>query len=185
MALSFRPFLASLAVVVASLALGALTSWAQGVLPYALASSANSASGWTVLTVLLVVAARPSPARGAVLGAASFVALVLGYTAASELRGLAYDPLLWCVVGVVAGPFVGAAAAALVGARAVPAALGAGVLAAVLVADGVRGLTVVRASTSPVYWSLCLVAGAALVVAAVARLRTPAGGLTRGRARTR
>ncbi|XGX80580.1 hypothetical protein LQK93_03420 [Terrabacter sp. BE26] len=90
-----RPVLSALAVVGASLLLGGLTSWAQGVLPDALASFANSPSGWTVLTALVVAAARPTLAWGAALGAASFVSLVLGYTIASELRGLTYNPVLW------------------------------------------------------------------------------------------
>lgn len=164
----------SAAVVVGgSLLLGALTSWAQGVLPDALASFANSPSGWTVLTALLVGTVRPSLPAGAVLGAASFVCLVLGYTVASELRGLSYDPVLWSVVGVVAGPFVGAAAAAVVGRRPLRAALGAGALAGVLVADAFYGLSVVADTTSPVYWTLCLLAGLALLVVTAVRLRTP------------
>lgn len=168
-----RRFLSVLAVVVASLLLGALTSWAQGVLPDALASFANSPSGWTVLTALLVAAARPSLAWGAVLGVCSFVALVLGYTVASQLRGLGYDPMFWGVVGVVAGPFVGAATAATLGRRAVHAALGAGALAGVLIADGIYGLRVVGETTSPVYWTLCLGVGVALVAATALRLRSP------------
>ncbi|MQW78004.1 hypothetical protein GHK92_19230 [Nocardioides sp. dk4132] len=170
---SLRTNLSAPAVVAASLLLGGLTSWAQGVLPDALASFANSPSGWTVLTALLVAAARPSLTWGAALGAVSFVTLVLGYTVASQLRGLSYDPVLWSVVGVIAGPFVGAAAAAIVGRRVVQAALGAGSLAGVLIADGIYGLTVVSSETSPIYWTLCLAAGAALVAATAARLRTP------------
>lgn len=160
-------------VVTASLVLGGLTSWAQGVLPDALASLANSVSGWTLLTALLVAAVRPSLAAGALLGVVSFVCLVLGYTIASQLRGLAYDPVLWSAVGVVAGPFVGAAAAAVVGHHALRAALGAGALAGVLIADATYGLTVVAASTSAVYWTLCLALGVALVVVTAIRVRTP------------
>lgn len=172
---SSRTFLSVVAVVGASLLLGGVTSWAQGVLPDAFASFANSPSGWTVLTALLVAAARPSLPWGAALGVASFVALVVGYTVASELRGLTYDPVFWGVVGLIAGPFVGTAAAAIVGRRALHAGLGAGALAAVLIADGIYGLTVVSSSTSPVYWTLCLAAGAALVAVLAIRLRaTPA-----------
>lgn len=166
--------LSALAVVGASLLLGGLTSWAQGVLPDALASFANSPSGWTVLTALVVAAARPTLAWGAALGVASFVSLVLGYTIASELRGLSYSPVLWGVVGVIAGPFVGAAAAAVVRRHTVQAALGAGALAGVLIADGIYGLSVVRGSTSAVYWSLCLVAGAVLIGVTALRLGTRA-----------
>lgn len=161
---------AALTVVAGSLLLGGLTSWAQGFLPESFSSFANSPSGWTVLTVALVAAVRPSWGWGAVLGTVSFVCLVLGYTLASQLRGLTYDPTFWSAVGLAAGPFVGAAAAALVGRRRVPAALGAGALAGVLVADGIYGLTVVAESTSPVYWTLCLLAGGALVLATASRL---------------
>lgn len=167
-----RTFLSTLAVVAASLLLGGLTSWAQGVLPDALESFANSPSGWTVPMALLVAAARPSLTWGAALGVASFVSLVLGYTIASEVRGLTYNPVFWSVVGVIAGPFLGAAAAAVVGRNTVHAALGAGALAGVLVADGIYGLTVVSDSTSPIYWSLCLVAGAVLVGVTAVRLGT-------------
>ena len=172
---SQRLFSSTLAVAGASLLLGALTSWAQGVLPDAFASFANSPSGWTVLTALLVGATRPTLPLGAALGVVSFVGLVLGYTVASELRGLTYDPVPWSVVGIVAGPFVGVAAAAVVGRRALHAALGAGALAGVLIADGIYGLTVVGSSTSPVYWTLCIVAGCAVVAVTAARVRTPAG----------
>lgn len=173
MSTTARALLSALTVVLAGLLLGGLTSWAQGVLPDALASFANSPSGWTALTALLVAAARPSLAGGAVLGVASFVALVLGYTVVSQLRGLSYDPALWGAVGLVAGPFVGAAAAAVVGSHRLHAALGAGALAGVLVADGIYGLTVVDETTSAVYWTLCLVAGAVVVATTIVRLRTP------------
>lgn len=166
-----RSSLSTVAVVAASLLLGGLTSWAQGVLPDALASFANSPSGWTVLTVVLVAAVRPSLPMGAVLGVVSFVSLVLGYTVASELRGLTYSPVFWGAVGVVAGPFVGAAAASVVGPRPLLAGTGAGALAGVLLSDGIYGLTVVDESTSPVYWTLCLVLGVVLVVATAVRVR--------------
>jgi len=173
--MTVRHLRTALLVLLASLALGALTSWAQGVLPEALASLANSPSGWTLLTAVLVAAARPSLVAGAVLGTLSFVSLVLGYQLGSAVRGLTYDPTLWGLVGVVAGPFVGAAAVAVVGRRTAPAVLGAGALAGVLVADGIYGLSVVSSSTSPVYWTLCLLAGAALVLVVAARLRSLAG----------
>ena len=167
-----RTSVSASAVVAGSLVLGAATSWAPGVLPDALESFANSPSGWTLLTVLMVVAVRPPVALGAVLGMLSFVSLVLGYTVASEVRGLSYDPLFWSVVGVVAGPFVGAAAAVLVGRHVIGTALGAGALAGALIADGIYGLTVVAGTTSPVYWVLCLVGGVALVGVVAVRLRT-------------
>lgn len=168
-----RPWVAFPAVVAVSLLLGGLTSVAQGFLPDALASLANSPSGWTILTAASVAAARPSLRAGAVLGVLSFVSLVAGYTVVSELRGLSYDPVFWGIVGVIAGPAVGAAAAAVAGPHLTRASLGAGVLAGVLVADGIYGLTVVDQTTSAVYWTACIVAGVALVGATAWRFRSP------------
>ena len=158
-------------VMAASFVLGGLTAWAQLHLPAAVASFANSCSGWALLTALLVAWARPSPWWGAALGVGSFVLLVQGYAVASHLRGHAYDPTFWSVVGVAAGPFVGAAAAAVVGHHPVRIALGAGALAGVLAADGIYGLTVIADTTSAVYWSLCLVGATVLLALTALRLR--------------
>ena len=168
-----RPALTTLAVFVLSLLLGALTAWGQGQLPDAFASFANSCSGWALLTALLVAWARPSLAWGAALGVVSFVSLVYGYALAREVTGDHYGhAMFWSAVGVLAGPFVGAAAAAVVGRHAARAALGAGALAGVFLADGVYGLTVISDSTSPVYWTLCLVVGWLLITFTVVRLRS-------------
>lgn len=159
-------------VVLSSLALGGLTSYAQGWLPGALSSLANSVSGWTALTALVVGLARPRLLPGAALGVASFVCLVLGYTVVSHLRGLAYDPVFWSAVRIVGGPFVGAAAASLAGSERRTVAIGSGLLAGIFLADGIYGLTVVADTTSPVYWTLSILAGAAVtMVVALTRLR--------------
>ena len=163
-----------LGVAVVGLVLGAGTSWAQGFLPDAWAPLANSPSGWAAMTALVVMAFRPTLRRGAVFGAVTFVCLVLGYTLASELRGLAYDPTLWGAIGLVTGPFIGAAAAGAASTRSLPVALGSGVLAGVLVADGIYGLTVVADTTSPVYWTTALVLGLLVVLATPLRLRAVA-----------
>lgn len=162
-----------LMVLAASLLLGALTSWAQGFLPEAISSFANSPSGWTILTAALVAAVRPTVGAGAVLGVLSFVSLVLGYTIATELRGLTYNPMFWSVVGIIAGPFIGAASAVLVGRHRIQSAIGAGALAGVLIADGIYGLTVVNLSTSAVYWTICITLGIAIVATTAWRLRSP------------
>jgi hypothetical protein len=156
------------AVVVLSFVLGGLTSWAQGFLPDAFASFANSASGWTVLTALLVYWSRARTAPAAVLGAVSFVLLVLGYMVASEVRGLVYNPLLFSAVGVVVGPFVGIAVSWL-RATGVRAALGTALLAGIGVGEAAYGLTVVRETTSPVYWTLIGVAGLVLLAGLLVR----------------
>ncbi|GAA4115432.1 hypothetical protein GCM10022215_14270 [Nocardioides fonticola] len=161
---------AFLVVVGTGLIAGALTSWAQGVLPDSIGPLANSISGWTIVVVAAVAAVRPGPRAGAALGVAAFLALLLGYTLAAAARGLSYDPTLWGVLGVLAGPMVGAAAAALVEPAPLRRGLGAGAIAGLLAADGVRGLTVLAATTSPVWWWCCLAGAAALLVATAARI---------------
>lgn len=138
-------------VVVASLALGFVTFHAQGWLPEPLAPLANSSSGWTLLTALLLAWARPATWPAAALGAASFVLLVLGYSVAADLAGLYYDPAFFGVVGLVAGPVVGVAATWLrtVGLR---AALGAAVLSGAGLAEATYGLTEVAETTGVTYW---------------------------------
>ncbi len=150
-------------VVVLSFLLGGLTSYAQGgLLPDAFASFANSGSGWTVLTVLLVYWSRARTVPAAVLGAVSFVLLVLGYTVAHQMREFVYDPVHYSIVGVVLGPFVGVAASWL-RATGVRAALSTALLAGIALGECVHGLTIIRETTSPVYWTVIGVAGLALV----------------------
>jgi hypothetical protein len=149
-----------------SFVLGGATSFAQGWLPAASAPFANSASGWTILAALLVWAARRGLAVSAVLKAASFLALVLGYTFVSTLRGFSFNPLFWSVVGSIVGHVVGVATAAL-HRRGLWPAVGTGVLAGVLLRDAAYGLTVVVATTGWEYWAL---SAALLVVVAVRRL---------------
>ena len=85
----------------ASLVLGVLTHLAQRSLPDAWRSFANSASGWTLLTALLVLGSRASTRLAAALGALSFLLLVLGYTAAARIDGLSDDPVYWMTIGAV------------------------------------------------------------------------------------
>jgi len=151
------------AVVVASFLLGMLTFYAQGFLPDAWRSFANSASGWTLLAALLVFCAQVSTRVAAVLGALSFLLLVLGYAAGAQLNGLSYSPVLFGVVGVVVGPFIGIAAAWL-RARRVRAALATALLAGIFTGEAVYGLTVIADSTRPEYWVAIGVVGIVLLV---------------------
>jgi len=150
-----QPWSRAAVVLTASLLLGGLTSFAQGFLPDAAAPFTNSASGWTLLTALLVVWAAGDPRartrHAALLGVASFVLLVLGYTVAADLRGLHYDPTLFGVVGVIVGPFVGVAAAWL-REPGVRAALGTALLAGIGLGESVYGLTTVVETTGASYW---------------------------------
>jgi hypothetical protein len=158
----------AVAVLAASFLLGGLTSFAQGFLPDAAAPFANSASGWTVLTALLVGWARARTWPAAALGAASFVLLVLGYTAVADLRGFFYDPTLFGVVGLVVGPFVGVAAAWLRRAG-VRAALGTALLAGVGLGESVYGLTTVVETTGATYWDAVGIAALGLLATMLAR----------------
>lgn len=166
--------LPALLVAVSSLALGGLTSFGQTVLPESMVSFANSAGGWTLLTFGLVWLARVRLPVAAGLGLVSFVLLIEGYRIVSGLRGFYYaEPFqdTFTIVGLLAGPVVGVAAALV---RSGPAAwkpLAAAPVSAVLIGEGVYGLTIVAASTSPVYWIVQMVLGAALTVATIVAAR--------------
>jgi hypothetical protein len=83
-----------------------------------------------------------------------------------------FSPWFWSAVGVLAGPWVGAAAAAL-HQRGRWAAIGTGIVAGVLFGDSGYGLTTVAATTGRTYWIIVGGLGVALLVAvAVRRLRT-------------
>jgi Family of unknown function (DUF6518) len=158
-------------VSVASFVLGMLTFFAQGNLSDAWRSFANSASGWTLLAALLVFSAQASTRLAAVLGALSFVLLVLGYSAGAQLQGLSYSPLLFGVVGLVVGPFVGVAAEWLRH-RGVHGALGTALLSGIFTGEAVYGLTVIADSTRPEYWVAIGLVGIILLIAMVSvRLR--------------
>ncbi|MFD4993481.1 DUF6518 family protein [Cellulosimicrobium cellulans] len=167
-----QPWARGAVVLAASFVLGGLTSYAQGFLPDAAAPFANSASGWTLLTALLVAwAARDARTRtwhAAVLGAASFVLLTLGYAAAADLRGYVYDPTLFGIVGLVVGPFVGIAAA-WQWRNGVLTALGTAVLAGIGVGESVYGLTTVVETTGATYWVVIGLASLVLLSAVLAR----------------
>jgi hypothetical protein len=172
----------ALVVGAGSLVLGGLTSFGQTVLPDPLRPFANSASGWTLLTALLVWLCRTGPGRSAVLGAEGFVLLVLGYQVVSGLRGFVTSEELFLVLGVLAGPVVGAASSWLRRTD-LHGAIGAAVLAGIGVGEGTYGLAVLIASTGWLYWTLIGIAGVALLVLVARRLDRPrdrwiAGGAT-------
>lgn len=156
-------------VIVVSFLSGMLTFFAQGLLPDAMNSFANSASGWTLVTVLLLAWTRMRTAFAAVLGAASFVLLTLGYSASAHLQGLFYDPTLFAVVGVLVGPFVGIATSWLRTESAWKAAAGTALLSGIGLGEGAYGLTMVADTTSPVYWTLVGVIALGLLVAMLIR----------------
>ncbi|MGR0220863.1 DUF6518 family protein [Agromyces sp. ZXT2-6] len=158
-----------LLVGVVAVALGGATSLGQTFLPEEAASLANSVTGWTLPTVALVFVTARSSTEAAVAGAVSFVALTVGYAVVSTLRGFPFDPTTWAVIGLLAGPVIGAATIALRRSR-MHAAVGGGLLAGVLIGEGVYGLTAIAATTGPVFWWAAITVGVGLLVA-VAALR--------------
>jgi hypothetical protein len=167
-ALRWRSALVALVVVVAGAAIvGGLTPYGQGYLPRMLSSVADSAGSWTALTFGLVYLSRSRTWLAAILGAVSFVVMNEAYGLVSDLRGSFYSaPLgnVFTVVAVVAGPVVGSAASVLRSSSGPLRALGCAVPAAVMTGEGVYGLTRIAETTSPVYWSLQIVAGLAIAV---------------------
>jgi hypothetical protein len=158
-------------VLVVSFLCGLLTYFAQGFLPDALSSFANSASGWTFVTVLVLAWSRVRAEIAAALGAASFVLLTLGYSVSAHLDGLTYDPTMFVVVGVLVGPFVGVATSWLREESALLVAAGTALLSGIGLGEAAYGLTTVADTTSPVYWTVVGLIALALLVATVARIR--------------
>jgi hypothetical protein len=156
-------------IVMGSLVVGGLTSVAQGALPDSLRSVANSPSGWTLLTVVMISVARLRLLPAACFGAVCFVCLVLGYTFVSELRGLSYSPARWGAVGLLVGPVVGWSTSAAFDVRALLSVLGSSLIAGIAITDAVYGLTVIADTTSPVYWWIAALAGVAFLVLVDAR----------------
>jgi hypothetical protein len=160
---AWRSGLAALVVVVVGAAIvGGLTPIGQRYLPDALRSFANSAGAWTALTFGLVYLSRARTWLAAVLGAVSFVVMNETYGVVSNLRGSFYSaPFgnVFALVAVVAGPAVGLAASLLRSSDPRWRATGSAVPAAVLIGEGVYGLTLIADTTSPVYWWLQIAAG--------------------------
>ncbi|MFC4242681.1 DUF6518 family protein [Gryllotalpicola reticulitermitis] len=162
----------------ASFVVGCLESWAQGLLPAAFAPVSNSASGWVLVTALLVFWARPRVTVAAIIGAASVVLLVVGYAIVSTGRGFPYSPVTWGAIGIVVGPFVGISASWLrhAGLR---AALGGGVLAGIGFGDALYGLTTVSDTTGVTYWVGIGIVGVALFTYVLTRCVTGSSAATR------
>ena len=98
------------------------------------------------------------------------------YGVVSRWRGFYYGggvSSIWNQVALVVGPAAGIAATWLRSPKPLLVALGASAPAAVLIGEGLFGLTVVIDTTSPVFWTIEFAAGIAIVVVtAVRRLRT-------------
>lgn len=163
-------------VLVGSLLLGGLTSFGQSYLPDWFRSLGNSAGGWTAFAFLLVWLSRARYALAAVLGVISFELLNEGYGLVSGLRGYFYAApfsTIWSLVGLVAGPVLGYAAALARYGTPIGRVLGIAVPAAVWLGEGVWALGAVSDTTSPVYWTIEIVGSVVAMVVALARTRLP------------
>jgi hypothetical protein len=147
------------------LAVGALTSFAQGWLPFALQSLANSSGSWSAAAFLPALLAKRRWV-GVVAGVLALAAMVLGYDLASVLRGYSASvgmTLFWLTAAVTVGPVLGLGAESL-RRRGAFAPWGVGVLCGVLIGEGVYGFLYILETTSPVYWALSITGGGALLV---------------------
>jgi hypothetical protein len=164
-----------LLVALGGTGIGVLTSFGQTHLPFELSSLANSASSWSLAAFLLSLG-EVVPRRGAVLGAVALATMIVGYAAATELRGFTVGTRLlvfWGFASIVVGPALGAGAAWVRGRDPVRIAAGVAVIAGILVGEGVYGLTVVADTTAGAYWVGAIIVGVAVViVVSVGKLRT-------------
>jgi hypothetical protein len=168
---------AVLTAVAGAVLLGGLTSFGQQYLPPWVNSLSNSAGGWTMFCFLIVWLSRARPLLAAVLGVVVFQLLVESYSVVTEWRGFDDgDPFtsIWTVVGLAAGPVLGAAAGLVRHAAPVWRALAVAPLSAVLLGEGIWALNTITDTTSPVYWSLEIVLSVVFVLAAIIRCRLPA-----------
>ncbi len=163
--------LVTLVVLAVGLVLGGATSYAQTALPGALLPIANSSSGWTVLTVLIVWIARRRAVLSALLGVVAFEALVEGYAIVSRWRGFDDTELLFLAIAVPAGVAVGVAASWL---RTCDrrAAAAAGLLAGIGLGETAFTLLVRQAGAGLPYWTVIALLSVTLLIAvAITRLR--------------
>jgi Family of unknown function (DUF6518) len=161
-------------VVLVGLALGILTSYAQGWLPDEIRSFANSSGPWALVAFALALLA-PSRRLAALHGFVALAALLAGYCIATGLRGFTASSALiafWGAAALVAGPLLGLGAYWVRTDRGAFAAFGAGAMAGVLIGEGYFGLVYVGDTTSGAYWAGEIVVGVALLGAVAAwRLR--------------
>jgi hypothetical protein len=183
----------------AALLAGVATSFGQAV--PGLGTVSNSAGPWFVVATLLVLAAgvgrgagtgggagagarargrrgRSALALAMVLGVVLLELMHIGYWAATNLRGFV-DTLsitsFWVAMALPAGLLAGAVAVAMRSADGRWRGAAAGVTAAVLIGEGVRGLLQVAATTGSATWIVQIAVGIAVLVVGIALARTPVG----------
>jgi hypothetical protein len=169
------------AVLAVAFGAGCLTPLGQQYLPDAVNSAANSMGGWEIVLVASVGVARLRPLPAAITGAVAFLLMLEGYSLVSELRGHADRSLFsfWGVVAIVGGPIIGLATAWLRNRRPALRIVAAVVLALPVLVETAYGLTIIRATTSPVWWIVEAALAVALVVIVSVRARRSKSAATR------
>jgi Family of unknown function (DUF6518) len=166
---------ATIILALATIVIGGVTSPAQQYLPDALRSLANAVGPWFIVVLAAVYAGRSRPSLSIVLGIVGFVLLNVSYGVVSELRGHPYSAgptNIWNILALPAGVVAGLAAVWLRSHRRGLIAVGAAAPAAVLLGEGVYGLTVILGTTGPVVWILELAGGIGLIAwISIRRLR--------------
>jgi hypothetical protein len=161
----------SVGTIAVAVVVGGITSFGQ-LLPGTFNWFANSVAGWTIPMVALIWFARGTVIRSAITGGLAFVARSVGYALVSTLRGYPDTPWLWATIGIVVGPVLGAATALLRHKSTSVAAISGGILAGIVIGDGIHGLIVAPNGWGT--WSVFVVAGGAFLAAlAVRQRRTP------------
>ena len=167
---------AALIVLVTAAVTGGLTTFGQQYLPHELRSLANASGTWFAVVMGALVVARPRPVLAILLGVLGLIVMNEAYGLASRWRGFYYGgglSSMWNQIALLVGPVAGIAATWLRSPGPVLVALGASAPAAVLIGEGLFGLTVVSDTTSSVFWTIELAAGIGMVViTAVTRPRT-------------
>jgi hypothetical protein len=140
-------------LVIAAVAIGAITSPAQQFLPDAIRPLSNAAGPWFVVILIAVRLGRSPLVLGMVLGVTGFLLLTLSYGLVTVLRGSPWAFVnVWTIVAIPAGIVVGIAASWLGSPRRFFIALGAIIPAIVVLAEGVYGLVEIVGTTGPVVW---------------------------------
>lgn len=172
-----RPFLVrrlSAGLLIALLA-GVATSFLQTVLPDALASAANSAGTWCLVSFAVTLWCAPSR-LAPLVGPASLALLVAGYYTTADARGFGVSPTyvtLWLAASVVVGVLIGLSAVWLsrdgVPSRSIRRALAAAPIPGILLGEGLHGVLRLTDTTSAVYRIAEIVIGAILAGWLIAR----------------
>lgn len=130
----------------------------------------------------VIYAARLRMVPAIAAGVLGLVLMNEGYGVVSTWRGFQYTGGLssfWTYAALVVGPVIGVAGVWMRSQRDMFRTLAAAAPATVLVGEGIYGLTVISATTSPVYWTISIPAGAALIVWTVGRrVRTASARVT-------